>query len=218
MSILWGCGWEGWPKGPRARRLLLLRHGQTAWNANGTFQGQRDVPLDDEGRRQAHAVAKRLEGRKIHALVSSDLSRAAETARIVNARLGLEIHWDARLREIDIGEWSGRKSKDVVPQESGLAAAIQRGEDPPRGGAETLAMLRERVQAGLFDALRLAPGGTLLMVAHGGVSRTVASILLGLPDAFAGRLSSGRNTSIGEFKLTDDGPRLKRWNDASHLG
>ncbi len=217
MGVLWGRSWGGWPDGPRAQRLLLARHGRTEWNATRRFQGQADVPLDDVGREQAHALAAGLAGEQIDALVSSDLLRARETAEIVAADRGLDIVFDERLREIDVGTWSGRMLADIRGEDPGLGGRIERGEDPPRGGAETLAELRARVAAALADALPRAPDGTLLIVAHGGVVRTIAVYLLDIPDALAGRLHSGRNTSVSEFALADTGPQLVRWNDAGHL-
>jgi broad specificity phosphatase PhoE len=87
--------------------LLLVRHGETDWNRDGRWQGGSDTRLNDLGREQARALAERLDG-SIDVLYSSDLARARETAEIVAAKLGLEVHVDPRLRERSFGSWEGR--------------------------------------------------------------------------------------------------------------
>jgi broad specificity phosphatase PhoE len=87
--------------------LLLVRHGETDWNAEGRLQGHTDMPLNDLGRRQARALADELAGDGIEAVYSSDLARASETAEIVAERLGLPVGLDPDLREKDWGTWEG---------------------------------------------------------------------------------------------------------------
>ena len=87
--------------------LLLIRHGETDWNASGRLQGHTDRPLNDYGRRQARELADRLSDDAIAAIYASDLSRAKETAEIVGARLGLPVVVDADLRERNWGSWEG---------------------------------------------------------------------------------------------------------------
>ena len=227
MRLLWTSDWTPVSDRPWARRLLLVRHGRTEWNADGRFQGQADVPLDELGREQAEALARHVTASPHYAdvgtIVSSDLVRAADTARALAEALGLDVAFDARLREIDVGSWSGSRLEQIAAREEAagaqsVSARIAAGGDPPRGGdGETLAALRARVSAALDDALAGAPGGTVMIVAHGGVVRTVGAILLGLSDRVSGRLSAGGNTGVTEFRLSADGPRLVRWNDTSHL-
>ena len=92
---------------PAVRRVLLLRHGQTSWNAEDRFQGQTDVDLDDVGRRQASRAARLLAALQPHALVSSDLRRARDTAAALATLTGLEAVSDPRLRETYAGAWQG---------------------------------------------------------------------------------------------------------------
>ena len=89
--------------------LYLVRHGQTAYNAERRLQGQLDIPLDDEGRRQAHALAERLyeAGPRFDALYSSRLSRARETARVIGEKLGLEPFVIDGVEEINFGRFQG---------------------------------------------------------------------------------------------------------------
>ena len=87
--------------------ILLARHGQSDWNRERRWQGHADRPLTDEGKRQAGALADRLEDIPVDAIYSSDLRRARETAEVVAERRGLEIHERSELREVDVGSWSG---------------------------------------------------------------------------------------------------------------
>src|SRR5258707_7809407 len=96
-------------------RVTLIRHGETAWNVNGRWQGQAAVPLNDEGRRQAMLLAEHLLPRaaEFAAIYSSDSLRCRETAELVASRLDKSVQLDARLREIDLGEWQGLTSDEV---------------------------------------------------------------------------------------------------------
>src|SRR3954452_24611267 len=87
--------------------LLLVRHGETDWNAEGRLQGHTDRPLNEYGRRQAKELAARLAGGHVDAIYASDLSRARETAEIVGERLGLTVVIDPDLRETNWGTWEG---------------------------------------------------------------------------------------------------------------
>src|SRR5688572_10410020 len=94
-------------------RILVARHGETDWNRLGSWQGQADPPLNDDGRRQAAALAEKLAGDRIAAVYSSDLRRASETAEALGTRLGVEVVLDRGLREIDVGSWSGLTRDEV---------------------------------------------------------------------------------------------------------
>src|SRR4029078_6301282 len=98
---------HGWLAYSVMATLLLVRHGETDWNAPGRLQGHTDRPLNDYGRRQARELADRLGDDGIAAIYASDLSRAKETAEIVGARLGLPVVIDADLRERNWGSWEG---------------------------------------------------------------------------------------------------------------
>src|SRR5262252_2076150 len=116
--------------------LLLVRHGETDWNAEGRLQGHTDRPLSDFGRRQARALADELAGDSIVAVYASDLSRARETAEIVAAQLGLEVALDPRLREKDWGTWEG-----LTPEERERVALV--GESTQAHRDRTLESLLE---------------------------------------------------------------------------
>jgi alpha-ribazole phosphatase len=148
--------------------LILIRHGETDWNLEGRYQGQSDVPLNDHGLRQAHALAERLRGERLDAIYSSDLSRARETAAVLAEATGAPLILDRRLREIDQGRWEGMLFEDIRGR---YAEAFQRRkQDPLRvapPGGETVGQLRQRVLDILKEILRQHPQGRVALVSHG---------------------------------------------------
>jgi len=98
--------------------LLLVRHGETNWNAERRWQGHADVPLNDRGRKQARTLAEQLAGERIDVIYTSDLSRARDTADAVGARLGVEVVVDPDLREIDAGAIEGLTAEEARPTPS----------------------------------------------------------------------------------------------------
>jgi probable phosphoglycerate mutase len=162
-------------------RLLLLRHGRTAWNDSGRFQGQADPPLDDVGRAQAAAVGPVIRAMRPDLVVSSDLLRCRATA----AAFGLPYRSDARLREIDLGAWSGLTSAEAGRAFPAEDAAWRRGEDIRRGGGETYVEVADRAGA-LFaeidaEGLPGGPDSLVVFVLHGGTARSLIGHLLELP-------------------------------------
>ena len=150
--------------------LFVARHGQTDWNREHRWQGWADPPLNAAGREQAADLGESLAGLGIEAVVSSDLRRAAETAEIAGARLGLPVEVDARLREVDVGEWSGLTSAEVE-------ARYPEGYRRRRGGrtgwaeGEELGAMAERVVSSLLEISARHPGQRVLVVTHGGPVR-----------------------------------------------
>ena len=150
--------------------VFLARHGQTAYNHEGRFQGQQEIPLDDTGRAQAAELAERAAGYAFRALWCSPLLRARETADIVAAAIGLEPKEDARLMETDAGDWTDLTFADVRARTPELFDAFAAA-DPSFGfpGGESFAEQELRVDA----ALRDVEAGELpaLVVCHGMVIR-----------------------------------------------
>src|ERR1022692_3677904 len=109
-------------------RVFLARHGQTAYNLEGRFQGQLPVPLDDTGRAQAAELAERAAAHDFAKLWCSPLLRARETADVVAARIGLEPHEDPRLMETDAGAWTDRSFANVQAEAPDAFAAFVGGE------------------------------------------------------------------------------------------
>jgi broad specificity phosphatase PhoE len=150
--------------------VFLARHGRTAYNALGRFQGHLPVPLDDLGREQAAALAERAARREWAALYTSPLARARETARAVAARIGLEPREDPRLAETDCGDWTDRWFRDVQAEDpEGFAAFVRSDPGFRFPGGESFAEQAVRVDAALREIAR----GPLpaLVVCHRGVMR-----------------------------------------------
>ena len=147
-------------------RLLLVRHGETDWNAEGRLQGQTDRPLSDYGRRQARQLADELEGEPFEAIYSSDLARARETAEIVGRRLEMPVEFDSDLREKDWGTWEG------------LNAAER---DRVEFVGESTAAHQERILKALRRiSERYSGEGVVLVVTHGGSMRRVQTAAMGM--------------------------------------
>lgn len=169
-------------------RVLLVRHAQSEWNAAGRWQGWADPPLSAQGRLQAEQAGARLRrlAPPITAVVSSDLDRARTTARIIagiagSAALAAGLaagpeRVDARqgLRELDVGRWSGLTADQIATAWPDLLAGWRSGALDAAPGGEARSRFDARVQASLAEVLADHAGEHLLVVAHGGVVRSVA--------------------------------------------
>lgn len=155
--------------------ILLARHGRTAYNDEGRFQGRGPVPLDAHGRTEAYALADVIVARgDVTRMVSSPLTRAMETAAIVASRLGRAPEVDPRLAETDTGEWTDRTYADVIAADGQEAYDRFRRLEPDFGapGGETFADQLTRVLAAVEDARAAEdPGDVTLLVCHGNVIR-----------------------------------------------
>ena len=160
-------------------RVLLLRHGQSTWNAEARWQGQADPPLSAEGERQAEAAAALLEGFGIEAVVSSSQLRARRTAEILAGALGLgPVDVDADLRERHVGDWSGLTRAEIEQRWPGALDDWRQGHlDRPPGG-ESNDEMAARVLAAL-ERLTSRPEAVVLAVTHGGVIHLVERRLSG---------------------------------------
>jgi broad specificity phosphatase PhoE len=161
--------------------VYLARHGQTAYNLEGRFQGQLPVPLDETGRAQAVDLAERAAAHGFRALWCSPLLRARETADVVALRIGLEPEQDARLMETDAGDWTDRSFAEVQAEAPEQFAAFATG-DPGFAfpGGESFAQQEERVSAALEDVeLAELPA---LVVCHGMVIRAALATRAGHRD------------------------------------
>jgi probable phosphoglycerate mutase len=147
-------------------RILIVRHGQSTWNAAGRWLGQADPPLSDVGVEQAELAAKALD--RVDAVWASDLERAQHTARVLAAPGGLAVTTDARMRERAAGPWTGLTRDEIEAQFPGFLDDGRRPE-----GYEDDATLAERAFAALTDFAAALAGGTGAVVSHGGVILTV---------------------------------------------
>ena len=194
------------------RRLILLRHGQTAWNDSGRAQGHADVPLDDIGRAQAADAAPYFAALGVADIWTSDLARARETADIVARACGLSAKPDGRLREYDVGERQGLTVAETGERFPHLGTDWELG-NPPAGvpGAESYADVAARIVPACREALdSLASGETGVVVTHGACLKVAVAGLLGWPAEVAPSLRGLPNCSYAllEERVSDGRLRL----------
>ncbi len=156
-----------------APTFYLIRHAETQWNADGRWQGHGDPPLSARGRAQAAELATALTGQPIDLLVTSDLQRALATAEAVAKALLLTPELDPRLRELDVGSWTGLTRDEIRARDPELLAHFET-EDPAvrPGGGETRREFRLRVTEAV-ESLAERPCERIALVAHFGVIRAL---------------------------------------------
>ncbi|MBM9467355.1 histidine phosphatase family protein [Nakamurella leprariae] len=186
--------------------LIVLRHGETDWNRARRMQGHRDVPLNELGRRQAAEAAPSVAALQPELIVSSDLSRARETAEVVAARCRLPLATDARLRETSLGDWEGLTRADVEAGWPGEWAAWRTSSSrlaPPGGESRWQVAQRARAVVDELDAGTTARRA--LLVAHGGLIVGLTGELLQLPEeAWSTLIGVGNCHWVGLHRV--DGP------------
>lgn len=176
----------------RIRRLVMLRHGQTEYNAGSRMQGQLDTELSDLGRHQAVAAAEVLAKRQPLAIVSSDLRRALDTAVALGDRAAIPVVADIRLRETHLGQWQGMTHHEVDAIAPGARMAWRDDSRwaPPGGESRVDVAARSRPLVDELIAEHTAwgmnqaggePDRPVVLVAHGGLIAALTSALLGLP-------------------------------------
>lgn len=202
-------------------KIILIRHGETAWNAERRLQGHLDIPLNDEGERQARLLAEALAPEAIDLLVSSDLQRARQTAQAVATLRGMPLLIEPGLRERCYGGFEGLLYSEIEQRfPSEFAAWQARDIDAvlPNGKncGESFRQFYARATEAILGLASAHPGRTLALVAHGGVLECAYRMAGNLP------LETPRdfkvyNASINRFRV--DGGRLvlESWGEVSHL-
>jgi glucosyl-3-phosphoglycerate phosphatase len=204
-----------------AARLVLVRHGETAWNVEGRFQGHGGGGINAQGTHQAERTAAYL-ARVLPAVAfvaRSDLQRVEETAAFFEPLVPhAEVLVDKRLREINVGWWSGKVRSEIVQQDPDAAAAWARGEDVRRGGGETFADLRVRVGESLAELFaRLDDGETAVVFTHGGPIRVAVAEVLGLMPGGERRLEPVANCALSALHRHERRVSLAVYNSVGHL-
>jgi len=201
-------------------RLIMVRHGQTIWNREKRYQGQSDTPLDETGLQQAEALAAHFTGQPIHAIYSSDLQRAWNTALPIGKAVGVTPIAEPRLREGSFGEWEGLTYDEINrtwPRELAAWLSDPMTRVPP--GGETLQQILGRLGGVVDDIRRRHDGQTVMVVSHGGALRAMVLYALELPSATFWRLSLG-SAAISELRLYPDVCVMTLFNDThvvSHI-
>ncbi len=220
-------------------RLILVRHGVTAWNQAGRYQGHTDVPLGEDGRIQALRVAARLADEQIDLCLTSDLSRARDTAAAITAGRGLSPHETPALRELAFGRWEGIPTTDIAvqyPDDWRAWISDPVTARPPEG--ETLQELLDRCVAALEAVIELPSrrnephdwfsyaaargqssgdaGRSVLLVSHGGPIRVLLAHLLGVPPRAYWQFAI-RPASVSVLDLYPEGAIAEVIGETTHL-
>lgn len=197
-------------------RLLLVRHGETAWNQARRYQGWSELSLNRTGRKQALQLAQRLKGVAIDAFYASDLRRAWQTAMLISRNLQLAPLPEPRLREIGFGVVEGLTFAEADARYPAMMSAWLDDDNRCPAGAETMGSFADRLATFLADVKRQHQEETVLLVAHGGSMRELLRQALRLPPE--GRWLFAMDTgSISELLLYEERGLLSRLNDISHL-
>ena len=200
-----------------ATRIVAIRHGQTAWNAEFRLQGQIDIPLDRVGQRQAASLAEALRDEGLSAVIASDLGRAWQTAQALAAPLGLPLSADPGLRERCFGVLEGQTRQQIDQQSPELARRWHsRDPDFAPEGAESLRVFYARTIAAVERLVAAHAGRTIALVSHGGVLdclyRAATRTALEAPRSWI-----LGNAAINRLLHTPQGFTLVGWDDAGHL-
>lgn len=197
--------------------FLVIRHGETEWNRQGKIQGFLDSPLTKLGIAQARAAAKSLKGFTCHALYSSDLSRAIQTAAFIASELQVKVTPEARLRERNLGVMQGLSLDEIKIHYPEVARKfIAKDLDYVFPGGESFRQTYERSVAIFKEIAANHQNEQIVVVTHGGILDNLFRMVLNIPLNIP-RKYSLKNTSINKFSVTDGEWRLETWGDVHHL-
>jgi len=192
--------------------LYLVRHGESEANAAGRFAGRTDSPLTRLGRRQAEAVAEALSGVRFDRVVSSDLSRARDTAAAIARRQGVVLETLPELREIDMGEAAGKLFEDARRHPDWSPDGFLRWP-----GGESLEEALARATAALDRIVASGSGRTICIVGHGGLTRILISHFLGLLPKLYRHPAGSPNTNITVVRSDGATYRVDSVYEARHV-
>ena len=199
-------------------RVIIVRHGETAWNNASRFQGTLNVKLNDTGVEQAKALAESFKGQKIDAIYSSPLDRAKQTAETIAAYHGHHVALKDEFIEIDHGKWEGLFLKEVVNDDHLLYQEWLNNPQNflmPKG--ESLAQVRERVVSAFYRIVENHPDQTVILVGHDATNKVLICELLGVDNSHFWQIKQG-NGAITIFDYERGQSRLILLNDTCYLG
>ena len=197
--------------------LILVRHGETSWNKESKFQGNKNIKLNQVGINQAKKLAERLSTIDLDVIYSSNLDRAKKTAEIVDKKHKLGVIVKPELQEIDFGVWEGLTFEQIEDKyqdefDSWKSNPVKHKPD----GGENLIDVKNRVFNVINTILENHQDKTILVVAHGGVNRVLISSFLEMPLNKCWRLNQ-INTAVNVLSINDSEVVLELFNSAYHL-
>jgi probable phosphoglycerate mutase len=202
---------------PVATRICIIRHGETDWNVDRRIQGHTDVPLNETGRAQALAMAFNAAHQRFHAIYSSDLARAQETARVLARREDQEVRLLPQLRERHFGIFQGLTADEgAALHPAAHAHYVARDPDYDFAGGESLRRFAARVSEAIAWLVRHHGGQTIAAVSHSGVLDVVYRRATGRPLS-APRDFAIPNCALNWFRFDAQGWHLEAWGDRHHL-
>lgn len=198
-------------------RIIYVRHGQTEWNSSMRYQGHTNVPLDETGRKQAKAAAKRFANMKIDAVYASNLDRAFETASIIAEGLQLPVQSVPAFREICFGEWEGLTYNEIHEHWPKLLEGLYSTPgDLGIPGGESFEGVQRRATHKVSELVAAHPDQTILVVSHGGTLRTILSAALHLNLNYIWNIRQD-NTAVNMIDYYGERTIVSLVNDTSHL-
>ena len=198
-------------------KLVLIRHGQTVWNKLGKYQGQADIELSELGVQQAVQLGENYPFEKPAAIFSSDLKRAQDTAREVARHFDMEITPVEGFREIKFGKWEGLTYNEIHegwPEEH--SKLFSQPDSVTCPGGECFAQVRDRAVGQIKSILQQYHDGSVVIVAHGGVIRTILCYALGMPLSNMWRIRQD-NTALNLVTVYDENMVVELMNSTNHL-
>jgi 2,3-bisphosphoglycerate-dependent phosphoglycerate mutase len=198
-------------------RFIAVRHGETAWNAQGRIQGHLDSPLNEEGLAQALLVGERLARERIDALYCSDLGRVQQTVQPLVDRTGIAPQFSERLRERKLGVFQGLTSAECQARYAEDYARFHaRDLDYKVPGGESIREVNARVAALFGELAARHPGQLVVAVTHGGVLDALYRFVTGMPPERV-RDFPIYNASLNWVRCRAGNWEMERWGDISHL-
>jgi len=198
-------------------KIVLIRHGQTTWNALGKYQGQSDIELSEMGIEQAERLAQNFPLAKIDAIYSSDLKRAHKTAQCIASQFKLPVQTKTALREVDFGDWEGLTYDQINSKWGGMMQHFFANPDTDQiPGGESFAQLQQRATQAVLAICQDHPDQTVVIAAHGAVNRTIIAEALHMPLRYIWSIRQD-NTAVNILTYNGSERSIELMNSTEHL-
>lgn len=200
--------------------FYLVRHGETEWNKAHKLQGRKDSPLTDKGIEHAQLLGTRLSNIEFHAIYSSPIKRAFQTAEYIRSGRNIPILTDENLKEINFGEWEGRKREELEQKYKNQFSNFWDNPhkyDHKLNKGESLTAFKQRIEAALKRILVENSSGNILVVSHGVVIKGVLSYIMNFPTEKIWNHPYIHNTSLTIFHWNGQGFQIDMVGDTSHF-